>query len=75
MNKKNVTSKVKTFSRIENCRAVGIGIDGFAECLQKGPNQCSYSMPFGYCFLCQHPRLGEILENTKAAQRAATVSK
>jgi hypothetical protein len=41
-----------------------------AECLKPGPCSCSYAVPFGYCFLCKHPRLNEILENTRKAQLA-----
>ena len=61
-------SKSKSMRGLENCRVVEIGVEKFAECLQQGPSTCSYALPFGYCFLCQHPRLDEILENTKRAQ-------
>lgn len=62
--------KVQTASLrgLEHCRALEIGVENMAECLQKGPNSCSYAMPFGYCFLCKHPRLDEIIENTKKAK-------
>ena len=59
--------KTKSMRGIKNCRAVEIGIEKFAECLQQGPSTCSYAVPFGYCFLCKHPRLDEIIENTKKA--------
>ena len=49
---------------INNCRVFSLGETKFAECLSEGPNSCSYALPFGYCFLCQHPRVNEILENT-----------
>ena len=65
------SAKTKTSARslrgIENCRVVQIGMEEFAECLQQGPSTCSYALPFGYCFLCKHPRLDEIIENTKKA--------
>lgn len=32
-----------TLSDIENCRAMDIGTNNFAECLQAGPNSCSYA--------------------------------
>ncbi len=50
---------------ITNCRVQNIGLNGFAECLDVGPKTCPYAVPFGYAFLCQHPRLGAILENTQ----------
>jgi hypothetical protein len=61
-------SKTKSIRGIKNCRVVEIGVEKFAECLQQGPATCSYALPFGYCFLCQHPRLEEIIENSKKAQ-------
>jgi hypothetical protein len=39
------------------CRTLDLGIQGFAECLRQGPSRCKYALPFGYAFLCQHPRL------------------
>ncbi len=67
------TGKVKTKSLrgIEDCRVSEIGVENFAECLQQGPSTCSHALPFGYCFLCKHPRLDEIIENTKRAQLVA----
>ncbi len=49
---------------IIHCRAENVGIEGLAECLDVGPKACPYAVPFGYAFLCQHPRLRVILENT-----------
>jgi hypothetical protein len=60
----------KSMRGLENCRVIEIGIDGFAECMQQGPESCSHALPFGYCFLCRHPRLTDIIENTKRAQDA-----
>jgi hypothetical protein len=65
MNKHLVNSEAKTFQDIHSCRAISLEETTFAECLLEGPNSCSYALPFGYCFLCQHPRLSEIVENTK----------
>ncbi len=70
MTKETVKLKTKSLRGIENCRVIEIGVEKFAECLQQGPNTCSHALPFGYCFLCQHPRLAEIIENTKRAQPA-----
>jgi len=50
---------------LDECRAFDVGISSFAECLMEGPNDCSYALPFGYCFLCQHPRLSEIIRQTE----------
>ena len=65
-----IDSATTTFYNIDDCRAVSLEGADFAECLEKGPNSCSYALPFGYCFLCQHPRLSEIIENTKQASSA-----
>lgn len=66
----NQTTKTKTVRGIKDCRVVEVGVEKFAECLQQGPVTCSYALPFGYCFLCQHPRVDEMIENTKKAQLA-----
>jgi hypothetical protein len=68
--KERVKTKSKSMRGIENCRVVDIGIGSFAECLKAGPATCSHALPFGYCFLCMHPRVDEIIENTK--QQAKT---
>jgi len=73
MPKRTVNRKSKSLGRLENCRVVEIGIAGFAECVQQGPAPCSHALPFGYCFLCNHPRLDDIIANTKKAQQAVKV--
>lgn len=70
MAKQPVKTKNKSMRELENCRVVEIGVAGFAECVQQGPVPCSHALPFGYCFLCMHPRLDDIIENTKRAQQA-----
>ncbi len=50
---------------IAECRALRVGVSGFAECQCVGPNNCAYALPFGYAFLCYHPRLAEIVANTE----------
>jgi len=65
MTKENGKTKTKSLGEIENCRVLDIGIGDFGECLKAGPATCSHALPFGYCFLCMHPRVGEIIENTK----------
>lgn len=70
MAKQMMSSKAKP--RVNaNCRCLEIGVDKFAECQKQGPASCSYALPFGYCFLCTHPNLDEILENTKKAREFA----
>ena len=71
----NPTSKEKTkpLGRLQNCRVVEIGIADFAECVQQGPAPCSHALPFGYCVLCMHPRVNDIIENTKKAQQAVKI--
>ena len=75
MTKATVKVKPKSLRGIEDCRVFDIGIPNFAECLQAGPSTCSHALPFGYCFLCKHPRLDEIIENSKKAQPVAEVLK
>ena len=60
--------RTRSLRDIENCRVVEIGVGGFAECTKLGPVECSHALPFGYCFLCMHPRVDEIIENSKKAQ-------
>jgi hypothetical protein len=75
MVKKTIKVKPKSLHEIENCRVSDIGIDKLAECLQEGPSTCSYALPFGYCFLCKHPRLDEIIENSRNARLLVGVQK
>jgi hypothetical protein len=70
MAKTKIVRRQKSKPGIKNCRVADIGILNMAECLKPGPCSCSYAVPFGYCFLCKHPRLNEILENTRKAQLA-----
>lgn len=65
-----VKTKAKLVEELKNCRVVDIGIDNFGECLQEGPSTCAYALPFGYCFLCGHPQVEEIIENTKKSESA-----
>jgi hypothetical protein len=85
MTKQNVKAKTSTARRkaavrtkslrgIENCRVVDIGIGNFAECLKPGPATCSHALPFGYCFLCMHPRVDDIIENTKDQTRKGVLT-
>jgi hypothetical protein len=74
MTKQNVKAKTKSLRGIQNCRVVEVGIGNFVECAKWGPVNCSHAMPFGYCFLCLHPRVEEILENTKKALLAEKLS-
>jgi hypothetical protein len=71
MTKTATKAKHESLKGIENCRVSEVGISNFAECLQEGPSTCSYSLPFGYCFLCKHPQLDLIIENTKKAHLVA----
>ncbi len=57
---------------IGQCRAATIGIEMFGECLCKGPNACEYALPFGYAFLCQHPRIREIIQRSEGTAREMT---
>jgi len=63
--RRSAAVRTKSSRGIENCQVVDIGIGNFAECLQAGPATCSHALPFGYCFLCMHPQVNDIIENTK----------
>jgi hypothetical protein len=39
----------------EACHTIDVGLEGFRECAQVGPNACRFAVPFGYAFLCCHP--------------------
>jgi len=65
--------RTKSLRGTENCRVVDIGVGNFGECLKAGPATCSHALPFGYCFLCMHPRVDEIIENTKNQMRKAAL--
>jgi hypothetical protein len=69
MDTKGETSQSLT-DEITGCRVQNIGLDGFAECMDVGPKACPYALPFGYAFLCQHPRLQKIIEQTQQAPTA-----
>jgi hypothetical protein len=43
----------------EACQTSDLGLEGFRECSQVGPNACRYAVPFGYAFLCCHPEFQE----------------
>lgn len=67
-----VKPNLKPLRGHESCRVVEVGLNDFAECLKQGPSTCSYAVPFGYCFLCNHPRVDEILENSKRSHAIST---
>jgi hypothetical protein len=68
MNEKLEEIDFGTPQDIEDCRAAGMQVAGYAECLRGGPNLCKYAVPFGYCFLCHHPQVGEIVKQTDQAK-------
>jgi hypothetical protein len=63
---KQTNSKTKS-SNNPKCQVRPVGVDHFAECPQPGPQPCAHAMPFGYCFLCTHPQVDEMLENSRQA--------
>lgn len=73
MAKQAVKRKSTSKRGIEHCRVIELGNGDFAECVQQGPAPCSHALPFGYCFLCMHPRVNDIIENTRKAQQAVKV--
>ena len=74
MAKQTEKSKRKSLEGLEDCRVLDVGIGNFGECLKAGPATCSHALPFGYCFLCMHPRVDEIIENTKKKMAAQVIT-
>jgi hypothetical protein len=72
---KKTNRKSRPLPNIDNCCVADIGLAGFAECQMSGPNLCTYALPFGYCFLCQHPRVDEIIANRKKEEQTAAILK
>ncbi len=62
------TTSTKKSSSMPKCQVHEVGVDHFAECPQQGPQPCSHALPFGYCFLCTHPQVDEMIENTRKAE-------
>jgi hypothetical protein len=65
---KQIAKSTRKSASTPQCRVMEIGVDHFGECPQQGPQPCSHAMPFGYCFLCTHPRVDEMIENTRKAE-------
>jgi hypothetical protein len=57
--------KTKNADSVDNCQVIEIGIGDFAECAQWKAVTCEHAMPFGYTYLCMHPRVKDVIENTK----------
>jgi hypothetical protein len=73
MTKQLITTKAKSRSQIPGCQVVAVGLGNLAECTEWRAVNCSHALPFGYCFLCMHPRVDEMIENTKKTLREAKV--
>lgn len=54
MSKKDDGVKAKAPDRAA-CATLDLGLDGFVECPNVGPNNCQFALPFGYGFLCREP--------------------
>ncbi len=37
------------------CKAKDFGVDNYLECLESDPQKCSFTLSFGYEYLCQCP--------------------
>ena len=74
MSDKKTDHKIRPLPDLEKCWVAEIGLDGFAECRMSGPNQCSHAVPFGYCFLCSHPRLNEIIEKNRERRAVSSLN-
>jgi hypothetical protein len=67
MPQKQKETNTRPLGKLANCRVIETGIGDIAECTQWDAVSCTHALPFGYCFICMHPRVGEIIENTKQA--------
>ena len=47
------------------CKAEDIGIESFLKCLEKNPQECRFSLSFGYSYLCQCPLRAYIAKKLK----------
>jgi len=47
------------------CRARGIGLRDYAECLVDDSQGCQYALRFGLGFLCKHPDWEDIARNSR----------
>lgn len=63
MNRIPAVKKKGSLLEVGSCRVLDIGYPHYAECLCSGPNTCRHALPFGYGFLCRHPKVLKILEN------------
>ena len=76
MSLKMTSTRKTTGSAPVGCRSMDLHVDGFAECLQVGPNSCRYAVPFGYAFLCRQPGHARALSEADGNQRSGpTVAK
>lgn len=73
MAKQSTRTKASPVGDIPACRVVEIGLGDFAECTEWKAVRCAHALPFGYCFLCMHPRVGEMIKNTKQELQAAKI--
>lgn len=73
MTKHDTKADTKPQRGVPNCRVVAIGVGDFAECTEWKAVNCAHALPFGYCFLCMHPRVDDIIANTQKALQAAKV--
>jgi len=73
MTKQDRKRKTRLPDGLENCRVIEIGIADFAQCVQQGQPLCFHALPLGYVSLSMHPRVNEIIENSKRAQEAVKI--
>ncbi len=67
MKKKTSSRPAESTPDLSQCRVANLGTDTYVECLCAGPNDCRYALPFGYAFLCQHPKFNAFLLKEKPA--------
>lgn len=56
------------------CKVFDLGLDGFSECSEIGPNNCRFAVPFGYGFLCRHPDCQARSETARTLNSAVQIS-
>ncbi len=71
MAKQDMKSETKSLRGFENCRVIEVGIGNFAQCARWGFVDCPHALPFRDSFLCMHPHVDDIIENSRKALLAA----
>lgn len=65
-------SRAVSTTEVSDCVTLDLGLEGFLECPQIGPNTCAFAVPFGYGFLCEKPEFVAVPQEGRAKGSATT---